>query len=85
MPPMNDSAGVQRPSLRVIQTRKTMVSSTGTTIPAEARAQLGLSDSLLRLSPGCENAEDLVEDLLTGLAELSSARAARKPVGAAAR
>ena len=29
MPRMNDSAGVQRPSLRVIQTRKTMVSSTG--------------------------------------------------------
>ena len=58
---------------------------THASIPAEARAQLGLSDSLLRLSPGCENAEDLVEDLLTGLAELSSVRAARKPVGAAAR
>jgi len=58
---------------------------THASIPAEARAQLGLSDSLLRLSPGCENAEDLVEDLLAGLAELASARAARKPVGAAAR
>src|ERR1700691_362579 len=58
---------------------------THASIPAETRAQLGLSDSLLRLSPGCENAEDLVEDLLTGLAELSSVRAARKPVGAAAR
>jgi cystathionine gamma-lyase len=58
---------------------------THASIPAEARAQLGLSDSLLRLSPGCENAEDLVEDLMTGLAELTSARAARKPVGAAAR
>jgi cystathionine gamma-lyase len=58
---------------------------THASIPAEARARLGLSDSLLRLSPGCENAEDLVEDLLAGLAELASVRAARKPVGAAAR
>jgi cystathionine gamma-lyase len=70
---------------------------THASIPAEARAELGLSDSLLRLSPGCENAEDLVEDLVTGLKELAAARAARqsaaagkpatagKPVGAAAR
>ena len=58
---------------------------THASIPAEARAQLGLSDSLLRLSPGCENHEDLVEDLVTGLNELSAARAARKPVTAAAR
>jgi cystathionine beta-lyase/cystathionine gamma-synthase len=58
---------------------------THASIPAEARAQLGLSDSLLRLSPGCENAEDLVEDLVAGLAEIASARASRKPVGAAAR
>ena len=43
---------------------------THASIPAEARAQLGLSDTLLRLSPGCENAEDLVEDLLAGLAEV---------------
>jgi cystathionine beta-lyase/cystathionine gamma-synthase len=58
---------------------------THASIPAEARAELGLSDTLLRLSPGCENSEDLVEDLLAGLAEIASARAARKPVGAAAR
>jgi cystathionine beta-lyase/cystathionine gamma-synthase len=58
---------------------------THASIPAQARAELGLSDSLLRLSPGCENAEDLVEDLMTGLAELATARASRKPVGAAAR
>ncbi len=58
---------------------------THASIPAEARAQLGLSDSLLRLSPGCENAEDLVEDLRLGLEELASARASRKPVVAAAR
>jgi cystathionine gamma-lyase len=58
---------------------------THASIPAEARAEMGLSDSLLRLSPGCENAEDLVEDLMTGLAELATARASRKPVGAAAR
>ena len=58
---------------------------THASIPAEARAQLGLSDSLLRLSPGCENAEDLVEDLLEGLGEVERARASRKPVGATAR
>ena len=58
---------------------------THASIPAEERAKLGLSDTLLRLSPGCENAEDLVEDLLDGLAEVASARASRKPVTAAAR
>jgi cystathionine beta-lyase/cystathionine gamma-synthase len=57
---------------------------THASIPAEARAELGLSDSLLRLSPGCENAEDLVEDLLEGLTELERARASRKPVSATA-
>ena len=58
---------------------------THASIPPEARAQLGLSDSLLRLSPGCENAEDLVEDLLEGLAKIGDARQSRKPVTAAAR
>jgi cystathionine beta-lyase/cystathionine gamma-synthase len=57
---------------------------THASIPAEARAELGLSDTLLRLSPGCENAQDLVEDLLEGLTELERARSSRKPVGAAA-
>jgi cystathionine beta-lyase/cystathionine gamma-synthase len=58
---------------------------THASIPAETRAQLGLSDSLLRLSPGCENAEDLVEDLLEGLAEVATVRKSQKPVSAAAR
>ena len=58
---------------------------THASIPAEARAELGLSDTLIRLSPGCENSEDLVEDLLEGLTEIANARAARKPVVAAAR
>jgi cystathionine gamma-lyase len=58
---------------------------THASIPADARAQLGLSDSLLRLSPGCENAEDLVEDLLEGLTAIARARSTRKPVTAAAR
>src|SRR5580693_3735710 len=40
---------------------------THASIPAETRAELGLSDTLIRLSPGCENAKDLVEDLLEGL------------------
>ncbi|MDE3169583.1 MAG: cystathionine gamma-synthase [Acidobacteriota bacterium] len=60
-------------------------SMTHASIPPEARAALGLSDMLLRLSPGCENHEDLVEDLMDGLAELQRARAAKKPVAAASR
>jgi len=53
---------------------------THASIPPEARAQLGLSDTLLRLSPGCENAEDLVEDLLEGLSQLAAARTTRRPL-----
>ncbi|MBZ5500950.1 MAG: PLP-dependent aspartate aminotransferase family protein [Acidobacteriia bacterium] len=58
---------------------------THASIPAEARAELGLSDTLIRLSPGCENSADLVEDLLQGLSELERARGTKKPVGATAR
>jgi cystathionine gamma-synthase len=58
---------------------------THASIPPEARAELGLSDSLLRLSPGCENAEDLVEDLLEGLAKVADTRQSLKPVTASAR
>jgi cystathionine gamma-synthase/cystathionine gamma-lyase len=46
------------------------VRMTHASIPAEARAALGLSDTLVRLSPGCENASDLVEDLVEGLEAL---------------
>jgi cystathionine gamma-lyase len=58
---------------------------THASIPAETRAALGLSDTLLRLSPGCENAEDLVEDLVEGLAEVARVRKSQKPVSAIAR
>ena len=40
---------------------------THASIPAEARRTLGLSDTLIRLSPGVEHPDDLVEDLLDGL------------------
>ena len=43
---------------------------THASIPADRRAALGLSDSLIRLSPGCEDAEDLIADLLDGLDQL---------------
>ena len=43
---------------------------THASIPADRRAALGLSDALIRLSPGCEDGEDLVEDLLHGLEQL---------------
>ena len=58
---------------------------THASIPAEARAELGLSDTLIRLSPGCESPEDLVEDLTEGLAQLEAARSARKTVAANSR
>jgi cystathionine gamma-lyase len=49
---------------------------THASIPAEERAKLGLSDTLVRLSPGCEHHRDLVADLEQGLAELEQARQA---------
>jgi cystathionine beta-lyase/cystathionine gamma-synthase len=60
-------------------------SMTHASIPPETRAELGLSDMLLRLSPGCENHEDLVDDLLQGFAEIERARSTKKPVAAASR
>jgi cystathionine beta-lyase/cystathionine gamma-synthase len=47
---------------------------THASIPAAARAQVGLSDALVRLSPGCEHHRDLVGDLLEGLSALEQAR-----------
>lgn len=58
---------------------------THASIPADARAELGLSDTLIRLSPGCETAQDLIEDLTEGLRELESARSAKRGATAAAR
>jgi cystathionine beta-lyase/cystathionine gamma-synthase len=46
---------------------------THASIPAAERAALGLSDTLVRLSPGCEHHRDLVADLLEGLAALQAA------------
>ncbi|HKV47107.1 MAG TPA: cystathionine gamma-synthase [Candidatus Acidoferrales bacterium] len=58
---------------------------THASIPAEARAELGLSDTLIRLSPGCETAQDLVDDLTEGLHELEAARGTKQGATAAAR
>lgn len=41
---------------------------THASIPPETRAELGLSDTLIRLSPGVEHPKDLVGDILEGLA-----------------
>lgn len=40
---------------------------THASIPADRRAVLGLSDTLIRLSPGIEHADDLITDLVDGL------------------
>ena len=47
---------------------------THASIPADARRALGLSDSLIRLSPGVEHPDDLVEDLVEGLDALARSR-----------
>jgi len=47
---------------------------THASIPPEVRAARGLSDTLVRLSPGCETTSDLVEDVLNGLARVEAAR-----------
>lgn len=43
-------------------------STTHFSIGAEARAKIGISDSLLRLSVGIENVDDLISDILGALA-----------------
>jgi cystathionine beta-lyase/cystathionine gamma-synthase len=48
---------------------------THASIPPETRAELGLSDTLIRLSPGCEHPRDLVEDIVEGLDRLGAAAA----------
>jgi cystathionine gamma-lyase len=45
---------------------------THASIPPETRAELGLSDTLIRLSPGCEHPRDLVEDIVEGLDRLGA-------------
>jgi len=48
---------------------------THASIPAADRAALGLSDALIRLSPGIEHGDDLIDDLRTGLEEAAAASA----------
>ena len=48
---------------------------THASIPAERRAALGLADTLIRLSPGIEHHADLIDDLRTGLHEVTASRA----------
>ena len=40
---------------------------THATVPAEAREKLGISDSLVRLSVGIEDLDDLIADIHVGL------------------
>jgi cystathionine beta-lyase/cystathionine gamma-synthase len=50
---------------------------THASIPADKRRELGLSDALIRLSPGVEHPDDLVEDLMEGLDYAHSEPSAR--------
>jgi len=56
---------------------------THASIPAAERARLGLADTLVRFSPGCEHPDDLVEDVRDGLNHLLERRL--RPVAAGAR
>jgi cystathionine beta-lyase/cystathionine gamma-synthase len=47
---------------------------THASIPAERRAELGLPDTLIRLSPGIEHAGDLIADLVEGLQTVQEKR-----------
>ena len=51
---------------------------THASIPAETRYALGLSDTLIRLSPGCESTRDLVADLVQGLDALGQITTERR-------
>ena len=44
---------------------------THASIPAETRRELGLSDTLIRLSPGCESPKDLARDVTEALNRIS--------------
>jgi cystathionine beta-lyase/cystathionine gamma-synthase len=58
---------------------------THASIPAEERTKLGLSDTLVRLSPGCEHHKDLVADLIEGLDQVrAGTERASLEVGASA-
>ncbi|MCC7178340.1 MAG: cystathionine gamma-synthase [Acidobacteria bacterium] len=53
---------------------------THASIPAERRAALGLSDTLVRLSPGLEHPDDLVQDVVEGLDALCANRESIAPL-----
>jgi cystathionine beta-lyase/cystathionine gamma-synthase len=55
---------------------------THASIPAEVRHALGLPDTLIRLSPGCEHPRDLVADLVGGLDRLGAGAGGRVAVAA---
>ena len=60
------------PSLGGTETLVTIPALTASShIPPEARAELGIEDSLVRVSVGLEDPEDLIEDFSRGLSSLS--------------
>jgi len=51
---------------------------THASIPAEKRAELGITDDLVRLSVGIEDAEDLIADVEQALAAVEKSQPASK-------
>lgn len=54
---------------------------THASIPAERRAEPGLSDALIRLSPGIEHADDLIADVIDGLDAVAHTRDEKFVIG----
>ncbi len=69
--PLPQRAPAHRASPTISATRKSLVTHPATTthqrLSPEARAELGISDGLVRFSAGLEHPDDVVEDLLAAL------------------
>ena len=50
---------------------------THTSIPIEKRHEIGITDSLIRLSVGCEDVDDLIEDLKQALSLVDASSAVK--------
>jgi cystathionine beta-lyase/cystathionine gamma-synthase len=62
------------PSLRGVETLVTVAARTSHAgMSGEARARLGITDELVRVSCGIENAQDLVDDFASALAQSETA------------
>ena len=67
---------------RLYAVRENMSHTTGMSAPSSGFRSLGLSDTLIRLSPGVEGTKDLVADIVEGLEALGAVTPERETVTA---